>query len=389
MPLKTAVAVLLAVVAATTAGVPDAAAPADGPCNVILMVPDGMGLADVTAARIFQGGEDGPPLALETLPHIGHQRTYSANSTITDSAAAASAWATGFKHRNGDISWLPTNPAPTTVLEIAKRKGKATGLVATSTITHATPAAFAAHVSARSAEGEIARQYIEVTQPDLLLGGHFGPNGKGEPFPAVDRDALVTAAVGSHGYALATNRTGLAAAVSNGAARVLGLFAEAEKTRELFRVDPRQAYPPGEPTLAELATAALTVLSRDPDGFFLLVEGSQVDWANHVNDEAGQVAEVLGFDAAVRAVLDWIRAEPARAARTLLIVVADHETGGFALTEPYGKRSPAGQILEGEWTTKKHTGVDTIIWSQGPGSEQLNRALDNTDLFDVMKQVIE
>ena len=136
--------------------------------NIIFMVPDGMGLSNVTAARIFKNGPNGGPLNLETLPHIGYQRTHSADSVTTDSAAAASAWASGEKYRNGEVSChdddqdgkCEPEPVPT-ILELAKEKGKATGLIATSSITHGTPAAFGAHVHTRDCDKEIARQMFK------------------------------------------------------------------------------------------------------------------------------------------------------------------------------------------------------------------------------------
>ena len=146
--------------------------------NIIFMVGDGMGLAHVTAARIFKNGPDGESLHLETLPTIGYQRTHSASDSLTDSAAAASAWANGEKFNNGEISChdddqdgrCEPTPSPT-ILEIAKAKGRVTGLVVTSTVTHATPAAFGSHVPSRRCEKEIARQYIQVTEVDVILGG--------------------------------------------------------------------------------------------------------------------------------------------------------------------------------------------------------------------------
>lgn len=349
--------------------------------NIIFMVPDGMGLADVTAARIFKNGPDGAPLAFEKLPQIGYQRTYSASSTVTDSAAAASAWATGEKYKNGQISSHGGDDAPETILEIAKKKGKATGLIATSTITHATPAAFGSHVDGRKSEGEIGRQFIFETRVDVLLGGDFG----GE-----DPGALVASATNELGYAFAGTKQELAALPAS-ATKLLGLFAPGRKgkTIEHFRVAATNDYPASEPTLAEMAQAALEVLSADSEGFFLLVEGSQVDWENHANRAEGMISEVLGFEAAVQAVTEWLDADPVRKSETLLIVVPDHETGGFAVNGPYGKLLKAGGMVETAWTTKQHTGIDTIVWSQGPGSEQLGRALDNTDLFRTMKAVLK
>ncbi len=364
--------------------------------NIIFMVPDGMGLSNVTAARIFRNGPDGDSLAFETLDSIGYQRTHSENATVTDSAAAAAAWACGEKFKNNEISCHAVDTVctdnPKTILEIAQRRGKATGLVATSTITHATPAVWAAHVNHRNCETEIARQYIEETGVDVLLGGGIGPNSSNPAYncaqyPGQSAEEVILSAE-AMGYAIVADEAGLNEAVSSGQDRILGLFASGPKTPEMFRVDPAIAYPEQEPTLAEMTTAALRVLERDDDGFFLMVEGSQIDWANHANDIHYQIAEILAFDEAVRAVLDWARAQPGREKDTLLIVVPDHDCGGFAVNGPHDHLSQAGDVVEPGWTTNDHTAVDTLIWSRGPGSKKLGRALDNTDLFWVMKGVL-
>ncbi len=370
-----------------------------GAHNVILMVADGMGLADVTAARIFRGGQDGPPLTFEQLPVIGYQRTYAADSVITDSAAAASAFATGIKHRNGQISCGNHSPScgapPPTILELAKGVGKATGLVATSAITHATPAAFAAHVSSRLCQGEIGRQLIMNTGVDLLMGGGIDVNAKLPPEVCqgyADPTPQETIALAkARDYAVVTSKEEMFAAVKE-SRRLLGLFAKTAKTLETFRLDGKTPYPPHEPTLAEMTQAALTSLAHDGDRFFLLVEGSQVDWRKHNNDETGMIAEVLGFDAAVavvqRQLSQWRLDPKTRDQGTLLIVVSDHETGGFTITGPQGEPASQGMVVEPGWTAKTHTGVDTVVWSQGPGSAKLGRALNNIDIFQVMKKAI-
>lgn len=362
--------------------------------NIIFMVPDGMGLADVTAARIFKNGPNGDRLSFEKLPVIGYQSTHSANSTVTDSAAAASAWAAGEKFNNGEISCHAVDAvcvdSPETILELAEKTGKSTGLVVTSTITHATPAAFGAHVNSRKCETEIARQYIEETGVDVLLGGGFGNNSGSASYNCAqyegqDKDAIVAEAMAS-GYTYATTEMEMDAAVADGAGKVLGLFTPEGKTPEMFRVDASVAYPANEPTLPEMTRAALNILEKDKDGFFLMVEGSQIDWRDHANDLSGQIAETLAFDEAVSAVKDWVNENESRRENTLVIVVPDHETGGFAIDGPYGTLSEAGDLVQGGWTSTNHTAVDTLIWSQGPGSRKLGKALDNTDLFKVMKK---
>jgi len=363
--------------------------------NIIFMVPDGMGLSNVTAARIFKNGPNGDALYMETLPQIGYQRTHSKNSTVTDSAAAGSAWACGMKFNNGEICCLDDDrngiceSAPNTILELAKAKGKATGLVATSTITHATPAAFGAHVHFRNCETEIARQYIEEIGVDVMLGGGIGSD-RAECLTPSPKTAtqLITEAQSSYGYTYVTDKTQMAAAVAASKIKILGLFTAGGKTPETYHVVPSLTYPVAEPTLPEMTVAALNILEKDREGFFLMVEGSQIDWANHANNINYQIGETLAFDEAVKVVLDWVNKNPLRKRNTLVIIVSDHDCGGFAVNGPYGTLSEAGDIVEAGWTSGNHTAGDTIIWSQGPGSQHLGKAVDNTYLYDVMKNVL-
>jgi len=381
--------------------------------NIIFMVPDGQGLSNVTAARIFKNGPNGAPLHQETLEHIGYQRTHSANSTVTDSAAAATAWAIGLKANNGEISCARTESgdctgAPKTILEHAKEMGKATGLVATSQISHATPAAFGAHAGNRYCGEEIARQYIEETGVDVVLGGGVYYTNSGDdrcpwatslPGNGLGQDGIIASAL-SNGYVVVETESEMAALTNE--TKVLGLFKgfNEGKTVEYFRVDGEDItpYPADEPTLAEMTEAALGILEKDKDGFFLMVEGSQIDWEDHANNVNGMIAESLGFDAAVKVVLDWVNADSERKNHTLVIVAADHDTGGFAVNGPWGELSDTGELFgesndyagvpEAGWTSPEHTAVDTIIYSQGPGSERLNAAVDNTDLYYVMESVL-
>ena len=361
------------------------------------MVADGMGLAHVTAARIFKNGPDGESLYLETLPTIGYQRTHSASDSLTDSAAAASAWANGEKFNNGEISCHDDDqdgrcePAPSpTILEIAKAKGKATGLVVTSTVTHATPAAFGSHVPSRRCEKEIARQYIQVTEVDVILGG-----GR-KKFKSTEKQADACGTFGDFiadaerkGYQIVYTKKALDGVVAKRSRKILGLFAPKGKTPERFRLYPEEHYEAEEPTLPQMTAAALETVEKDEDGFFLLVEGSQIDWASHRNDIAYQIGETLAFDEAVKVVLDWISEKPNRRQKTLIIISADHETGGFAISSARGRKYKRGDIVDHGWTGTGHTAEDMLIWSQGPGSQYLGRAVDNTDLYRVMREVIK
>lgn len=349
--------------------------------NIIFMVPDGMGLSNVNAARIYKNGLDGGPLNMETLPVIGYQRTYSRNSTITDSASAASAWACGEKFNNGEICKHTENESyPQSILELAKEKLKTTGLVATSTITHATPAAFGAHVTDRSCENEIARQYIELTTPDVILGG-----GK-ENFCLFTGDPCGTSGdflreAKAKGYTLVCTEVEMKEAVSQKVTKILGVFSNKNMVPEYKR-----AFDTREPKLHQMTAAALAILEKNPRGFFLLVEGSLIDGGNHSNNFEYMVNELLAFDQAVRVILEWINEKPARKKNTLLIITSDHEVGDFAILGPSGTPSKKGDLnsIEVRWASRKHTGGDTIIWSRGPGSHKLGKALDNTDVYKVM-----
>jgi alkaline phosphatase len=376
---------------------------------IIFMVPDGMGQSNVTAARIYKNGLDGAPLHFQTLLTIGIQSTYSKNATVTDSAPAASAWACGEKFNNGEIckhtEGMPNNQ---TILELIKARKKATGLVATSQITHATPAAFAAHVTNRNCQNEIARQYILETKPDVILGGG---RQKWDTDPATDPDAsgcpqyatdLVTVAqMPANGYTFVSTKVEMKEKVAAGKKKLLGLFSDQGMT-------PTYQRPGGttEPTLAEMTNAALTILDKNTKGFFLMVEGSQIDWANHARDLEYQVKDVLAFDDAVKAVLDWINDKkyPSRKVNTMLIIAPDHETGGFAINGPMPGLSQKGNLstITAGWTfdarefpkEANHSGSDVVVYSQGPGTERVNanwpglgRFFDNTELYSLMKKV--
>ncbi len=374
--------------------------------NVIFMVADGMGLADVAAARIYQNGPNGPPLHFETLPYIGYQRTHSRNTLVTDSAAAASAWASGEKFDKGAISCRDEAPVDgvcdetrknsQTLLEIAQAAGKSTGLVVTSDITHATPAAFGAHVHNRNCGAEIFRQYLNMGI-DVLLGGYVAENkaDKGCLLPEENPQALIDQA-SSLGYNLVDTRDEMMVAADS-VTKMLGLFSGVQGglCPLYLRSDLST-----QPTLTQMTTSALKILETNPNGFFLLVEGSQIDWANHANNLKYQIEETLDFDSAVKVVIDWINLVDERQRNTLIIVTADHETGGFAINGPTGRLAEPGDttnqykgltdedgnpimapdIVE-SWTSTYHTAVDTLIWSN---SRTFSQAMDNTDLYDAI-----
>ncbi len=285
----------------------DAAGPGQ-PRNLVLMIADGFGPASATMGAAAKGA----PLAFDSLL-VGSVETSATDSRVTDSAAGATAYACGIKTYNGAISVDTTGAPCRTVLEAAEARGLATGLVATSRITHATPASFAAHVASRGEEDEIADQMM-VSGVDLLLGGGA------RTFTARDdgRDLLAES-----GAVVVPDLSAVPALSAS--APTVGLFAASHLAYEIDRDETDQ------PSLAEMATRALDLLAASEDGqaqgFFLMVEGSRIDHAAHGNDPAAHLGDILAYDRAVAAVLDWA----ARDGNTLVVSTADHETGGLTL----------------------------------------------------------
>ncbi|MFA4925239.1 MAG: alkaline phosphatase [Candidatus Aminicenantales bacterium] len=278
--------------------------------NVILLIGDGMGVSTMSLARWFN---DGKPLSWDQYV-CGLVRTYSADDPITDSAAAATAMATSYKTKTGFLSVLPDemNRAPVaTVLEGARLSGKSTGLVVTCNLQHATPAAFAAHYPRRSDYEAICEQMV-YNQVDVLLGG-----GLKYFTSRKDREDLLQV-LKQKGYTIITSQEELKSVSSS---KLAGLFAEVDLAYDLDR-DPTR-----EPSLAEMTGAAINLLCRNKKGFFLMVEGSKIDWANHDHDPVGSVTDMMAFDRAVKVALDYALKER----NTVVIVVADHSTGGLTI----------------------------------------------------------
>jgi len=288
----------------------------DGPNNVILMIPDGFGPASVTMARDYLRWRDGQTeLPYDSL-QVGSIRTYSADGRITDSAAGGTALASGTKTYNGAIGVDTTKGSVGTLLEGAERQGMATGLVVTSRLTHATPAAFSAHVPDRSQENTIAEQQLDQDIEVLLGGGkrHFVPASVPGSERSDDRNLLKEAE--RRGYSIVETADRLAE-VDEGP--LLGLFSRDHMAYEIDR-------PPTQPSLAQMTETAVDVLSDHEEGYFLMVEGSRIDHAGHTNDAAAHLHDILAFNDAVRTALD-----AARDSNTLVVIVSDHETGGLTL----------------------------------------------------------
>lgn len=345
--------------------------------NVILCIGDGMGLSQVAMASAKATGPGGK-LHMERLPVAGTVRTYSASSRVTDSAAAGTAMATGVKTKNGMIGMDPDGGAYLTLLEAAQAKGMPTGLVATSAITHATPASFGAHIRSRKMETDIAEQLI-ADKVNVLFGGgrkFFLP--KSDPKSGRKDDLDLIAQAREAGYEVIETASELR---SSRGPHVLGLF----QLEALTTAEP-------EPSLAMLAGKAIQVLRHaclessvddGRPGFFLMIEGSQIDWACHDNDAAKAVRQTLLFDQAIEAAVDFAL----RDGRTLVVVTADHETGGLTLTDS-GNEEKGDADLTAHWSTKGHTGTPVPLWAIGPGAAHFAGVQDNTDIPKKIAQLL-
>lgn len=407
---------VIAVVAAFCAlGSPPAWAGTERATNVILFIGDGMGEYQRKAAVEYLG----QPLEMNRMPVSGRMTTFSAANSVTDSAAAATAISSGHKTINGRVGIGVDGTSYETILEKAKRAGLAVGMVATSSITHATPAAFAAHVFWRGSEGAIARQYLEI-RPDVLFGG-----GKRFFTPAL-MDSFRNLGYFQVSDAAELNQ------ITGGPA--LGLFADDGLSPVLDREGA------DEPNLADMTAKSLSILAQNPRGFFLLVEGSQIDWACHANDPAWAVSEVADLDTAVALARRFASGNPG----TLVIVLADHETGGlgagrgglkvgelrkqdatskFIARAIGGERSQAPAMLRRYaglenltaaelrsltrardleaaiskiisaragivWRTSSHTGVPVPVTAEGPSAGLFAGTYDNTDVHDKILEAL-
>ena len=328
----------------------------NSPTNVIFCIGDGMGFEKVKAAGMYAHGKTGT-LSFEAFPYQGEVTTHSADSPITDSAAAATAMATGSKVNNGVISTaLPGDGRELyTLLECFKDQGKRTGLISTTFLTHATPAAFGAHEPKRGNLAEIAEDYLNQTRPDVLLGG--GGNG------------MTDAAAETAGYTVVTDRAGLLSLDADSVRRISGQFGDTNLPYEFDGVGDL-------PHLSEMTAVALKMLAKNPTGFFLMIEGGRIDHAGHSNDIERNVFETLEFSRTVQVAFDWAKGR----ADTLIIVTADHETGGLKVLENNG----VGNFPTVSWSTGGHTTTNIPVYAWGPNAAHISGVMDNTDFFNLV-----
>lgn len=288
--------------------------------NVILFIGDGMGMSTIDASRIALFGKDGS-FEFEKAPYIGIQKNYSLNSLVTDSAAAGTALATGYKTNNSMISILPDGKNLKTLVEAAKEKNKSAGIITTVTITHATPAVFGAHTPSRD-ELPVADEFAKYKSADVYLGGgqvFFTPKST-EGSKRTDERNLIEE-FRSDGYDFADTPEKLEASNSK---KLLGLFSP----EHLPYFIEREYLRANVPSLAQMTKKALNILSANKNGFFVMIEGGKIDWSNHGHDLATTIREMEEFNLAVKEGIDFLKTNP----DTVIIVTADHETGGIGLS---------------------------------------------------------
>ncbi|UCG32009.1 MAG: alkaline phosphatase [Phycisphaerales bacterium] len=323
------------------------------PRNVFFFIGDGMGFGHVEAANRYNGG----PLSFESLPYQGQVETAAADFFITDSAAAATALATGHKVNLAVISMAIPGDASEleTLLEYSRDRGKSTALVTTTAMTHATPACFGAHEPDRANKDEIAADYLNQTRPNLLFGG--------------GGDGLTLSAAEDAGYTTVVDAAELQALDPDSVSYVSGQFGTGHLPYEYDGLGLL-------PHLTDMTAMALDILEEDPDGFFLMVEGGRIDHAAHDNDIRRTIHETLEFADAVQLAMDWAVGRT----DTLIIVTADHETGGLTVE--------AGDDPDGypnvSWMWGEHTWYDVPIYAWGVNADMIAGTMDNTDLFDVV-----
>lgn len=319
------------------------------PKNIILVEGDGTGLSQISAAQFFKK----EPSNYDRFPVIGLIKTSASSDLVTDSAASATAFATGTKTYNGAIGVNPDTISVPTLIEIVSKKYEMkTGIIVTSTITHATPACFYAHVKNRNNHEEIAR-FLPTSDIDFFAGA-------GLKYFNERQDGLnLLDALNANGFTIDT--------IS------LKNHEDADKLGFLLAPESMPTMLEGRGNFLQNASnMALQRLSNER-GFLLMVEGSQVDWGGHDNDAPYLIAELIDLDYTIGALLDFAKAD----GETLVIVTADHETGGFTLAAKEGDYNSIVPVF----STTNHSATMVPVFAYGPGSENFGGIYENTEIF--------
>jgi alkaline phosphatase len=326
------------------------------PKSIILFIGDGMGLAHIYASMTANGGS----LFLQNFVHCGFSKTYSSSDYITDSGAGGTALACGVKTYNGAIGVGPDKKPVENIREMSENKGLKTGLVSTSAINHATPASFMAHQASRSSYDAIAADFLK-SNIDVFIGGgvRFFENRKdGRNLSKELRDK---------GYQVLYKIEDIQKVKSG---KLAGLTADEHNA----------PMPERGEMLVPATETAINLLSQGKKGFFLMVEGSEIDFLAHNNQAPGVILETLDMDRAIGVALAFA----AKNKETLIIVTADHETGGMTINEGNNK---TGDITA-KFTSPEHTGVCVPVFAFGPGADQFGGFMENTDIAKKMMKLL-
>jgi alkaline phosphatase len=333
------------------------------PENIIIFIGDGMGVGHITAGKIARGS-----INLERFSVVGLVNTDSANQLVTESAAAATALATGYKTNNRAISVSVDNEPLKTLFEYAKELGKSIGVVVTKSVTHATPAAFMAHAEDRRQHADIAEQIVN-SDIDVLIGGgwaYFVPTTN-EGSERKDHKNLLSTLETRMPVVLADDK--------------LAAHTETRKLAALLALKSLPKATDRDYSLTRLIQIAIHILSKNRNGFVLMVEGSQIDTAAHDHDQQYLIAELIDFDDAVGAGLDFAQ----KNRHTLILVTADHETGGLAVHDRSIKNR---QVASTAFTTTGHTATMVPLFAYGPGSERFNGIQDNARVGQTLIELL-
>lgn len=341
--------------------------PTARPRNIILMIGDGMGLSQVTASLYTLNNKS----VFERFPVTGLIATQSSSHLITDSAAGATAFACGCKTYNGAIGVTAKKKPCKTLLEIADSLGLSTGIAVNCTVTHATPASFVAHVGSRKDMDQIAPWFLK-NQVDFLVGGGSKYFGGAAYFGQREgQNTNLLKDMKAAGYQICQNRYDSIPAMPS----IDRPFCWLTATEEPPAANAGRAY---LPACTRMGTDYLKRRSAGK-GFFMMVEGSQIDWAGHGNNSEQLIAEMHDFEKTIEAALEFAEKDK----ETLVIVTADHETGGMSIIQGSSMDS-----LEMKFTTKGHTASMIPVFAYGPGSELFGGLYENTDIFFRIKKAM-
>jgi len=331
--------------------------------NIILLIGDGMGLAQTSAAFYFQ---DETPSFVE-FQHIGLHQNAPKGAQITDSAAGATAFSAGVKSYNGAIGVDKDTVPQKTILEMAEEAGWSTGVVATSSITHATPASFYAHVKSRNLAEEIAEELLN-SSVDFFAGGGL------EYFANRKDGRNLIAELEDKGFTVDTNQFSQPANLSLN-----------QRYGYLLASDGMPKMQEGRGDFLPSATKmAIDYLRQDKDGFFLMVEGSQIDWGGHANDSDYIIEEVKDFDKAIKEALAFAKAD----GNTLVVVTADHETGGYSLSAAEVRKQRDYRHIKPTFSTGGHSASLIPVYAYGPGAAHFQGIYQNHDIFKKMLKAV-